>query len=78
MLKFTMLSITYFKMERQHQLLEKLNTDSKWEMVPMTHSFLLEQPSPNESPNYSWKIRSKQMSADTRYFLQETKSSTNF
>ena len=37
--------------------------------------FLLEQLSLTQKS--SWKIRSKQMSVDTTYFLQETKSSRN-
>ena len=48
MLKFTMLSITYFKSEGQHQILEQVSTNYKWEIYfDSTHSFLLEQSFPN-------------------------------
>ena len=43
-----MLSITYFKRERQRQILEKVRINYNEEIdVYSTHFFLLEHPSPN-------------------------------
>ena len=48
MLKFIMLSITYFKKEGQHQILKKISTNDKLtNYFDSIHSFILEHPSFN-------------------------------
>ena len=48
MLKFSMLSITYFKKEGQHKILERLALITNEEIyIDFTHSFLLEHPFSN-------------------------------
>ena len=77
-LKFTMLSITYLKREGQHKILEKVSTDEKLRNLLQFNPFLFITilfPYLLKSP--PGKNRSKQMCADTTYFLQERKSSSN-